>query len=74
MNDDRFIDIIIIGIIMTILTLKITGILTISWLVLLSPVLIALGIGIIIAIIFVIFFIREYYKEDKRRHDENEWY
>ena len=74
MNDDKIIDTVIIGIIVVILTLKIAGIFTISWWLLLSPVLIALGIGIIIAIIFVIFFIREYYKEDKRRHDENEWY
>ena len=74
MNDDRIIDTVIIGIIVVILTLKIVGVLTISWWLLLSPVLIALGIGIIIAIIFVIFFIREYYKEEKRRHDENEWY
>ena len=74
MNDDRIIDTVIIGIIVVILTLKIVGVLTISWWLLLSPVLIALGIGIIIAIMFVILLIREYYKEDKRRHDENEWY
>lgn len=54
MSEDRFIDAIIIGAILTVIALKITGIITISWLWLLSPLWILAGLGAILAIILTI--------------------
>ena len=54
MDEDRFIDAIIIGAILTVIALKIAGIITISWLWLLSPFWILSGLGIILAVILTI--------------------
>lgn len=51
MDEDRFIDAIIIGAILTVIALKIAGVITISWLWLLSPFWILSGLGIILAVI-----------------------
>jgi len=54
MNEDRIADICIIGVIITIIVLKLTNVIKISWLWLLSPIWILFGTGIILAIFITI--------------------
>lgn len=54
MNEDKIAEIFIILIIIAVIVLKITNVITLSWLALLSPVLLALGFGIILAIMLTI--------------------
>lgn len=54
MDFDRIVDAIIIGAILTVIGLKIAGIITISWLWLLSPIWILFGAGTILAIALTI--------------------
>ena len=54
MDFDRIVDGIIIGAILTVIGLKIAGIITISWLWLLSPIWILASIGIILGIFLTI--------------------
>lgn len=49
MNEDRLADIVVIGAIITVIILKITNVIKISWLWLLSPIWILFGAGIILA-------------------------
>ena len=58
---DRIADIIICLAVITIIVLKICGIITISWLWLLAPLWIPFGIGIVMAIIFIILYLIESY-------------
>lgn len=54
MDFDRIVDGIVIGAILTVIGLKIAGIITISWLWLLSPIWILASIGIILGILLTI--------------------
>ncbi len=54
MDFDRMVDAIIIGAILTVIGLKIAGVITISWLWLLSPIWILFGVGMILAIVLTI--------------------
>lgn len=54
MDFDRMVDAIIIGAILTVIGLKIAGVITISWLWLLSPIWILFGIGTVLAIMLTI--------------------
>jgi hypothetical protein len=68
MDEDRIVDIFIIGIIITILVLKLTNVITISWIWLLSPIWILFGIGFVLAIILtLICLLQEYiHKKEKK--------
>lgn len=68
MNEDRFVDIFIILGAIAIIVLKITNIITIPWLWLLSPLWILAGLGIILCIITTIMFIIHdfTYKKEKK--------
>lgn len=61
MSEDRITDILIIGIIITVIVLKITNVITISWLWLLSPIWILFGIGCALAFVFLIIVAIEHY-------------
>ena len=61
MNQDRITDIFFILIIAVIIGLKITGIITISWLALFSPILVLLGVGFLLAIGFLFLYILAYF-------------
>jgi len=50
MNEDKIVDIFIIGVIVTVIVLKITNVIKISWLWLLSPIWILFGAGLVFAI------------------------
>ena len=54
MNDDRIADIFIAIAIVLVIILKFCGVITCSWLVLLSPIIVLLAIGTILALIFLI--------------------
>lgn len=56
---DRIVDIAIVAIILAVIVLKICGVITISWLWLLAPLWIPFGIGVVMAIIFVILYFIE---------------
>ena len=60
MNEDRIIDLTFLGIILVAVILKLTGVITVSWLILFSPLLAlcALG-GVIIVFFFMLLIIRE---------------
>lgn len=60
---DRIVDIVICLAVITVIVLKICGVITISWLWLLAPLWIPFGFGVVMAIIFVIlYFIESYIK------------
>ncbi len=60
---DRIVDIVICLITITVIVLKICGIITISWLWLLAPLWIPFGIGLVMAVIFIVlYFIESYIK------------
>ena len=54
MDEDRVADLIVVGAILTIIILKITGVIKLSWFWLLSPVWLLLSAGVILAIIVTI--------------------
>lgn len=60
MNNDRIIDLTLLGIILIAVILKLTGVITLSWVILFSPLLAlcALG-GLIIVSFFILIFIKE---------------
>lgn len=66
MNEDRIVDLALLFAIVAILVLKIIGVITISWIWLLAPIWIPLGLGIILLIIFMIMFLI-YTLSNKRR-------
>lgn len=61
MSEDRIADILIIGAIITVIVLKITNVITISWFWLLSPIWIPFGIGCALAFVFLIIVAIEHY-------------
>lgn len=67
MNEDRIVDIFLVVAVISVIILKITNVITISWLWLLAPIWIPFSIGIVLAIILLILFIIEckIYKEKK---------
>lgn len=54
MDEDKIADIAICLVIIAIIVLKITNVIKVSWLILLSPILAALGLGIILALFLTI--------------------
>ena len=58
---DRIVDAVICLAVITVIVLKICGVITISWLWLLAPLWIPFGIGVVMAIIFVILYLIESY-------------
>ena len=66
MNEDRIVDLALLFAIVAILVLKIIGVITISWIWLLAPIWIPLGLGFILLIIFTIMF-SIYTLSNKRR-------
>ena len=67
MDEDRVVDGVLIGILLTVVILKITNVITISWLALVSPILFLLGIGVLMALVFAIYVIIELFFIRKRR-------
>ena len=67
MANDRIVDIFIIGAIITAIVLKITNVITISWLWLLSPLWILFSIGFVLALIFLIMVVIELYINKKEK-------
>ena len=69
-NDDRFVDIILIIAAITVITLKITNVITISWLVLFSPFLFLMGLGILFMVsITLTYLIRNYIKKGEKNNE-----
>ena len=69
-NDDRFVDIILIIAAITVITLKITTVITISWLVLFSPFLFLMGLGILFMVsITLTYLIRNYIKKGEKNNE-----
>ena len=66
MRNDRIGDIFILGIILTVIILKITGIITLSWFWLFSPLIFLFGLGIIIAIILILMCLISIYINKRR--------
>ena len=68
-RDDRWVDLLLIGSVLVLILLKITGVLTISWLVALAPILVIVTLGgTILCTIFGLAFIKgiiEIIKENK---------
>ena len=54
MNEDRIVDVFLVCAFIAVIVLKCTGVITLSWLWLLSPIWIALGFGLLIAIVMLI--------------------
>ncbi len=57
MNEDRFVDIFIILGAIAIIVLKITNVITIPWIWLLSPLWILMGLGVVLCILITIMYI-----------------
>ena len=66
MRNDRIGDIFILGIILTVIILKITGIITLSRFWLFSPLIFLFGLGIIIAIILILMCLISIYINKRR--------
>lgn len=62
-GEDKIVDILCIVAIISVIILKITGVITVSWLWLLSPIWISLSAGIIITLVILI----AYFIYNKRR-------
>ena len=73
-NTDRVADIFIILVFCTIIGLKITGVITISWFLLFSPIIILLGLGILLAIGLTIACLLTTLDNKVRKEKENERY
>jgi hypothetical protein len=72
MNEDKIVDIFIIGVIVTVIVLKITNVIKISWLWLLSPIWILLGAGLIFAIgLTIICLIDECINKRRKNNERN---
>lgn len=69
-NEDRVVDIFFIIAAIVLVILKLTNIITISWLWLLSPLWIMAGLGIIICIIITIMFIFHNFTYKKEKKNE----
>lgn len=68
MDEDRLVDVFIIGIIITVIILKITNVIKISWLWLLSPIWILFGVGIVLAIgLTIICIIEEFINKKEKK-------
>lgn len=67
MDADKIADIIFILAVIAVIILKIINVITISWLWLLSPIWISLGIGCVLAALFAILYIIELYKNSRRK-------
>ena len=65
MNEDRIVEIALIVGIIAVIVLKITNVIKISWLLLLSPIWFTFGVGIVIAIFVLIVIIISCVKEKK---------
>lgn len=70
MDEDRLADIFIIGVIVTILVLKLTNVITIPWIWLLSPIWILFGIGFIFAIAVTLICLLQEYIHKKEKNNE----
>ena len=70
MNEDRFVDVFIILGAIAIVVLKLTNVITLSWLWLLSPLWICAGLGIILCIIMTIGFIIHSFTYKRRKEYE----
>ena len=68
MNEDRIADIFIIGVVITVIILKIVNIITIPWVWLLCPIWGLMGVGVVFAIIIIIsYYANSWWKSFKRR-------
>lgn len=67
MNEDRIVDIFIIGAIITVIVLKITNVITIPWIWLLSPIWILFGMGLGFAIIITFGCLLDEYIHKRRK-------
>ena len=65
MKHDRIADIVIIGSIITVIVLKITNVITVPWIWLLSPIWMLFGVGCIFGFIFLIILAVENYINKK---------
>lgn len=70
MDEDRLADILVIGAIITVIILKITNVIKISWLWLLSPIWILLCAGIILAIGLTLICLIEELVNKKEKNNE----
>ena len=73
MRNDRFVDVIIVGAILTAIILKFTRIITIDWISVLSPIWIILGLGLIFGLLFILWVVI-YNFIDKLKEKRNERY
>jgi len=73
-NEDKVVDIFFIIAAIVIVILKLTNVITISWLWLLSPLWIMAGLGFIVCIIITIMFIIHSIRYDIKEKKENERY
>lgn len=73
MRNDRFVDVIIVGAILTAIILKLTGVITIDWIWVLSPIWIILGLGLIFGLLFILWVVI-YNFIDKLKEKRNERY
>lgn len=72
MDEDRIADIFIVGVIITILVLKLTNVITIPWVWLLSPIWILFGIGFIFAfVVTLICLLQEYIHKKEKNNERN---
>jgi len=69
-NEDRFVDILIILGAIAIVVLKLTNVITLSWLWLLSPLWICAGLGIILCILTTIMYIIHDFTYKRRKENE----
>jgi len=70
MDEDRLADIIIICAIITVIILKITNVIKISWFWLLSPIWILGGMGVIFAIMITLAYLFRKYINKKEKNNE----
>lgn len=66
MDEDRIVDILLIGGVITIIILRICNVITWPWKWIFAPIWIPLGIGVILALIFAIVIIIYYIKEKNK--------
>lgn len=73
MKNDRFVDVIIVGVILTAIILKLTRVITIDWIWVLSPIWIMLSLGLIFGLLFILWVVI-YNFIDKLKEKRNERY
>lgn len=72
MDENRIADIFIVGVIITILVLKLTNVITVPWVWLLSPIWILFGIGFIFAfVVTLICLLQEYIHKKEKNNERN---